>query len=185
MDDDDEILASLIEASAGGDRRAFKRLYDREAQRFYRVAFRAVRQPSAAADIVQEAFLQIWQHAARFDRSRGTARAWLISIVRYRALDALRRLSRDALVYDPIAFDPSSVDIVDEFDPLAALAQRRDGARLRACLEALEQPKRRAILLVFSGLSHSEIAARVTAPLGTVKAWIRRGMVSLKACLEA
>jgi RNA polymerase sigma-70 factor, ECF subfamily len=177
---EDTTLEALLSACASGDHRAFRQLYDRESPRLYGLALRILRQRSAAADAVQEAFLQVWQKAATFDPARGTAKAWLVSIVRFRALDAVHKSSREVL-----SADPGVDEAGEEFDPIAALAARRDGARLRACLEALEEQKRRAIVLAFSeGLSHSEVAERITAPLGTVKAWIRRGMLALKTCLE-
>jgi RNA polymerase sigma-70 factor (ECF subfamily) len=178
---ENDSLETLLGACAGGDPQALRRLYDRESPRLYGLALRILRQPSAAADAVQDTFLQIWQKAAKFDPARGNAEAWLVSIVRYRALDAVRRRSREFL-----SDDPGLGDSVEEFDPVAALSARRDGARLRACLETLEAPRRRAILLAFAdGLSHSEIADRIATPLGTVKAWIRRGMIALKTCLDS
>jgi len=175
------MLETLLGACAAGDQRALRLLYDRESPRLYGLALRILRQPSAAADAVQDAFLQIWQKAATFDPARGNAEAWLVSIVRYRALDAVRRRSREIL-----SDDPGLGDTVEEFDPVDALAARRDGARLRACLQTLEERNRRAILLAFvEGLSHSEVADRIATPLGTVKAWIRRGMITLKGCLES
>ncbi|MEI9983097.1 MAG: sigma-70 family RNA polymerase sigma factor [Aliidongia sp.] len=130
---------------------------------------------------VQDAFLQVWHRAATFDPARGSAKAWLVSIVRYRALDAAQKRSREILTDDP-----GLADGAEDFDPVAALAARRDGNRLHACLETLEERNRRAILLAFvDGLTHSEIAERITTPLGTVKAWIRRGLAALKTCLEA
>jgi RNA polymerase sigma-70 factor (ECF subfamily) len=179
--EEDDTLEALLGACAIGDRRAFRRLYDQESPQLFGLALRILRQQSAAADAVQDAFLQIWQKAATFDPKRGSAKAWLASIVRYRALDSVKRYSKETL-YDT----PPEPEATEDFDPLSALEARRNGARLHACLEALEEPKRRAILLAFSeGLSHSEVAERVVAPLGTVKAWIRRGMLALKTCLDS
>jgi RNA polymerase sigma-70 factor (ECF subfamily) len=177
---DQATAEELIVACAKGDRKAFKSLYDHESPRLFGLALRIVRQHSAAADAVQDAFLQIWLKAAMFDPARGSARAWMAGIVRYRALDTVKRNTREMLCHEPL-----HPEIAEDFDPLAALAAHHDSARLHACLQALEEPKRRAILLAFTdGLSHSEVAERITAPLGTVKAWIRRGMISLKACVE-
>ena len=174
-------LEVLLGACAQGDQRALKLLYDREAPRLYGLALRILRQQAAAADAVQDAFLQIWQKAATFDPVRGNAEAWLVSIVRYRALDTVRRRSKEVL-----SDDPRLGDTVEHFDPVSALDASRDGARLRRCLEELEEKNRRAIVLAFvDGLSHSEVAERIATPLGTVKAWIRRGMIALKGCLEA
>jgi len=179
--DEDDRLDALLVACAAGDRRAFRRLYDQESARHYGLALRILHQHSAAADALQDAFLQIWQKASTFDPARGSARAWLASIVRYRALDAAQRHRREVLTDDP-----TPADAAEEFDPIAALAAQRDGHRLQACLGGLEDRSRHAIVLAFvDGLTHSEIAARITKPLGTVKAWIRRGLAALRSCLEA
>ncbi len=179
--DEDDRLDALLVACAAGDRRAFRRLYDQESAKLHGLALRILRQPSAAADVVQDAFLQIWQKAASFDPARGSARAWLASIVRYRALDSARRYAREVLTDDP-----ALADGIEEFDPVAALAALREGDRLQLCLGGLEDRSRHAIVLAFvDGLTHTEIAARITTPLGTVKAWIRRGLATLRSCLEA
>src|ERR1700753_620266 len=99
--DEDDRLDALIVACAAGAGRAFRRLYDQESAKLYGLALRILRQPSAAADAVQDAFIQIWQKAGTFDPARGSARAWLASIVRYRALDAAQRHAREILTDDP------------------------------------------------------------------------------------
>jgi RNA polymerase sigma-70 factor (ECF subfamily) len=179
--DEDDRLDTLLVACAAGDRRAFRRLYDEDSARLYGLALRILRQPSAAADALQDAFLQIWQKASSFDPARGSAKAWLASIVRYRALDTAQRRAREVLTDDPALADEA-----EEFDPVAALSARRDGDRLHTCLGGLEDRSRQAIVLAFvDGLTHTEIATRITTPLGTVKAWIRRGLAALRSCLEA
>src|ERR1700733_8299336 len=97
---EDDSLDALLVACAAGDQRAFRQLYDQEASRLHGLALRILRQPSAAADAVQDAFLQVWQRAATFDPARGSAKAWLVSIVRYRALDAAQQRSREILSDD-------------------------------------------------------------------------------------
>src|ERR1700722_6970069 len=93
--------ASLIEAVGRGSRVALKRLYDLESGRLYGVALRIVRRPEVAADVLQEAFIQIWQNAKSFSPERGAGGAWMTGIVRFRALDAVRRLGREVLSDDP------------------------------------------------------------------------------------
>ena len=172
-------LAALLGRVAAGDRAAFRRLYDAEAPRLYAVALRITRQGPLAADAVHDALLQVWRHAGSFDAARGNPAAWLLSLVRYRALDIARRRGREVSDEDlpePVDADP---------DPLARLAANRDAAALRACLAQLEQERRRLVLLAFvDGLSHSEVAERLSLPLGTVKSWIRRSLQSLRLCLE-
>ncbi len=86
-------LAALIRRAAQGDRAAFRRIYETRANRLYAVALRITRQSALAADAMQEAFLQLWQNAGQFDAARGHAEAWLLSLVRYRALDLIRAMA--------------------------------------------------------------------------------------------
>src|SRR5271155_1251570 len=151
--EEDDTLEALLGACAIGDRRAFRQLYDQESPQLFGLALRILRQQSAAADAVQDAFLQIWQKASTFDPARGSAKAWLASIVRYRALDTAQRRAREVLTDDPALADEA-----EEFDPVAALSAGRDGDRLHACLGGLEDRSRQAIVLAFvDGLTHTEI----------------------------
>lgn len=173
-------LETLLGRCAEGDKLAFRKLYDLASPRLYAVALRITRQPSLAADAVHDAFLQVWQRAGRFDISRGNAKSWLISLARYRALDLIRRTGREVLGGE----QPERID--EEPDQLERLTARREGAALHRCLETLELDKRQLVMLAFlDGLTHAELAARIHAPLGTVKSWIRRGLQDLRRCLEA
>ena len=172
-------LASLIRRVAAGDRGAFRRIYDLQAPRLHAIALRITRQAPLAADATHDAFLQVWRNAGRFDAARGNPEAWLVSLVRYRALDIARRRGREV----PDEDMPEQVD--EGPDPLAQLASSRDAAALHACLGQLEGERRRLLALAFvEGLSHSELAERLQIPLGTVKSWIRRSLQSLRLCLE-
>ncbi len=172
-------LSQLLERCGSGDRMAFRLLYEAEAARLHGLALRITRQPSLAADAVHDALLQVWQRAARFDPQRGSAEAWLTGLVRYRAIDLVRRRARET----------TGLEMPDEADtapgPLERLMSSAAGQALHHCLSLLDEPQRRVILLAFTdGLSHAELAERLGAPLGTVKSWIRRGLLALKACLE-
>ena len=92
---------ALLHRCAGGDRVAFRLLYERWGNRLYGIALRITRQAALAADATQDAFVQIWQQAHRFDPERGGPEAWLVGIVRYRALDIVRRRSREVPGYEP------------------------------------------------------------------------------------
>jgi len=176
-----DTLADLLHRTAAGDRAAFRRLYDLQAPRLYAVALRVTRQAPLAADAVHDAFLQVWRNSGRFEAKRGSPEAWLLSLVRYRALDIARRRGRE-MAQDDLDL-PEPVDA--EPDPLERLAGNRDAAALHACLGQLEADRRRLLLLAFvDGLSHSEVAERLGMPLGTVKSWIRRSLQSLRLCLD-
>jgi RNA polymerase sigma-70 factor (ECF subfamily) len=172
--------ATLIEAVGRGSRAALKRLYELESRRLYGIALRIVRRPEIAADVLQEAFIQVWQNARSFSAERGAGAAWLTGIVRFRALDAVRKLRREILTDDPTlgdeAFEP---DVIERIDAKA------EAGALRRCLGLLDENQRRCVMLAFiDGYSHPEIAQRLSAPLGSVKSWVRRGLLALRRCLE-
>lgn len=159
---------------------AFRLLYEHWGGRLYGIALRITRQATLAADATQDAFVQIWQQAHRFDPERGGPEAWLVGIVRYRALDIVRRRSREVPGYQPS-------DIEDESpDALARLVSTAEGAALHRCLGELEEARRRLLMMAFvEGLSHSELAERLRVPLGTVKSGIRRSLIALRGCLAS
>ena len=172
-------LQALILRCAQGDLPAFRNLYAAQAARLHGLALRITREPGLAADAVQDTFLQVWRRAEQFDRERGSAEAWLAGLVRYRAIDIVRRRSRERVgmvVDDQPSTDP---------DALAELTATAEGAALRSCMDQLP-PDRRALLVqaFVDGLTHSELAQKSGQPLGTVKARIRRALMSLKQCLE-
>lgn len=179
-DDPFDYEAALL-ACARGDRAALRDIYDREASRLLGVAARILRRRDLADEVLHDAFMQIWQKAGSFDPARGSGRTWIYSVVRHRAINALRRSGRETGADDSVF-----ADIADPAEgPLDALSRLRDAAALRKCLDQLDDAKRGAILLAYvDGYSHSQIAARLAVPLGTIKAWIRRGLIALKGCLS-
>ncbi|HTU56741.1 MAG TPA: sigma-70 family RNA polymerase sigma factor [Acetobacteraceae bacterium] len=171
-------LAGLLGRIAAGDQAAFRKLYELVSPLLYAVALRITGERALAADALQEAFIQVLNRSSRFDPARGSAEAWLVSLVRYRALDIVRGRRREVL-----GFEPEDAAL-DEPDALARLSADEDGAALRTCLEALEADRRRLIELAFlDGFSQAELAQRLGMPLGTVKSSIRRGLLKLRECL--
>lgn len=175
---------AALAACARGDRAALRSLYEREGRYLLGVALRIVRDRATAEDVLHDAFMNIWTRAASFDASRGAGRGWMVGIVRHRALDVLRAGSRT------VSADEDDLDALQANDPPAApdmveaFALRADLGRLDDCLARLDTPKRNCVLYAYlDGCSHSEIAERLGAPLGSVKAWIRRGLASLRECL--
>ena len=172
-------LADHLSAVAAGDRPALRALYDAQSRRMFGIAMAILRDREAAADAVHDSFLRIASRAGQFDPSRGEASAWLATIARHAALDTARARGREVLSDDP-ALGDTAVDA----DALDRLSAAQDGDRLHRCLQELEAKNRQGILLAFvHGLSHAQIAARLEMPLGTVKAWIRRGLLRLRTCL--
>ena len=172
-------------ACAQGDRQALARIYHREGRYLLGVALRIVRQRQYAEDVLHDAFVSIWQRAMTFDATRGAARGWIYSVVRHAALNWVRSNARDVQV------DDEATTALQDDMALAAHAERTDAGevrvtlgRLDTCLEQLEGGRRECIVLAYvDGCSHGEIAARTGNPLGTVKAWIQRGMRSLRECM--
>jgi RNA polymerase sigma-70 factor (ECF subfamily) len=163
-----------------GDRAGLRIIYDAEGARMVGVAMRIVRRQALAEEAVHDAFVQIWERAASFDPSRGQARSWLYAVVRHRALNILRGEARTDLVDD---FEPMGLASPED-DPEAVVARLSDAGALRRCLEGLEPARRRLIVLAYvHGLSHGELAGRLGMPLGTVKSWMRRSLLSLRECL--
>jgi RNA polymerase sigma-70 factor (ECF subfamily) len=178
MDTETELTDLLLKV-AKGDRAALRAIYVRQSTRLFGVAMAILRDRTAAADVLQDAFLKLWERARQFDPARGNAEAWIAAIVRYAALDVARVRGRELPTDDPhlgeAAIDPDALD---------ALLASEAGKRLRDCLARLDSRNRQGIVLAFvHGLSHPEVAARLDQPLGTVKSWIRRGLLSLRECL--
>jgi RNA polymerase sigma-70 factor, ECF subfamily len=171
---------ALLRRCAAGDRAAFRALYERWGGRLHGIALRITRQSSLAADATHDAFVQVWQQAHRFDPERGSAEAFLVSLVRYRALDIVRRQGREVAGYQP----PEQED--ESPDALSRLVGTSEGAALQRCLSQLEPERRKLVLMAFvEGLSHGDLAARQNLPLGTVKSWIRRSLLALRECLAS
>lgn len=170
---------AALEACARGERFALNALYQREARWLLGVAQRIVGDRDHAHDVLQDAFLQIWQRAASYQRSLGSARGWIYTVVRHRALDLARRSGREISVGDDLEAlaDARQVTQVGHTGP--------DTTALDRCLDALDERKRECIVCAFvEGYTHEQIATRLSTPVGTVKSWIRRGLLALKECLS-
>lgn len=157
---------------ASGEAEAFRSLYDSSASRMFAIALKLLRDPVAAEDAVQEGYLRIWRNAGRYDPARGAPLAWMGVIVRNAALDLLRarRPVEELEAADTLEFATVQVEPPD--------------ARLGHCLRKLPAEQARAVTTMYSlGMSHSELAEHLSAPLGTVKSWVRRGTENLKRCM--
>ena len=172
---------AALEACARGERFALRALYDAESQRLLGVVLRIVRNRETAQDILQEAFLLIWQRAASYRRSLGTGRGWIYTVVRHRALDEARRTVREVPVGDDLEVIADAAGLHTEaLSPDHGAADRLDG-----CLEHLEEKRRECQDAAFvEGWTHEQIARRVDTPVGTVKSWIRRSLLALKECMS-
>src|SRR4051812_21585357 len=172
----DEELMQLVRR---GDARAFEVIYERHSGAAFSLAYRMVGRRSAAEDVVQEAFLALWRANARYDRARGSVRTWILGIVHNRAIDALRR----SMVHDRRrASDEGIEERFEARERTDAEVARRDEAReVRTALDTLPADQLRVIeLAYFGGFTHSEIAAMLEEPLGTVKGRMRLGLAKMR-----
>lgn len=170
-----------LQACANGDRSSLKALYQEEAGRLIAVAQRIVRRRELAEEVVQEAFLQIWRKAASYNPELGSARAWIYTIVRNRALNVIRDGAREDLI------DAGGLELLSDAQvvPVDVVSQLSRESRLRRCLEGLDTQKRESVVLSYvSGFSHGEIAGRLGVPIGTAKSWVRRGLLALRECMS-
>jgi RNA polymerase sigma-70 factor, ECF subfamily len=174
--------AEALALCAKGDRAALKALFEAEAGRLIGVAERILRRRDLAEEVVQDSFIVIWRNAGQYAPDRGSARGWVYAIVRNRALNMLRDGRREELT-DDAALDGlrDEAGLANADGAVMALDRQ---SRLRSCLEALDETKRRSVLMAYiSGYTHGEIAGRLGVPLGTAKAWVRRGLVALRECM--
>lgn len=177
----DDRIGDLLGRIAARDRRAFETLYGTAAGRVLAIVLRLVRDRASAEDILQNVFVKVWNRSDRFDARRGDGMAWLATMARNEGIDWLRKQRREA----PSPHDPDELTDGKASPPVAAdRAAHRDA--LTECMTELPEVQRSCIRLAFmEGLTHGDLAARLAAPLGTVKARIRRGMARLKRCLES
>jgi RNA polymerase sigma-70 factor (ECF subfamily) len=176
--------AALVRRLLQRDVSAFEELYDRHSRIVFALVFRILQQASTSEEAVQDVFLQLWRNAAQYDESRGPFVPWLLTLARNRALDQLRlRSERQRRREDQTEELPPVVTIPD-FE--SSLDEQRRAKRVRELMNSLNPQQKRAIeLAYFEGLSHSEIANTLKEPLGTVKSWIRNGLLRLREGLQA
>ena len=179
----------LIERLVAGDERALATLYDRFGGLAYSLACSIVHDPADAEEVVADAFAQIWRSSSSFDAARGNVLAWITTIVRTRALDFLRATHRRSRMLDKAAAaseDTSSPGLSSGPEPADRGVEQAEAAVLvRQSLADLPAPQRTVLeLAYFSGLSQSEIAERLSEPLGTVKTRMRAGMEKLRQALR-
>jgi RNA polymerase sigma-70 factor (ECF subfamily) len=188
MPQGDERLSdsALMEQLVRKDQWALEKLYDRYARPVFSLVLRITRQAATAEEVVQDVFLKLWRNAHRYQAQRGPLEPWLFTLARNRALDLLRmkqekqRRREDAIEENaPLPFTVAAPN------PEAQVDRQRRADKVRALMATLPEKQRRSIeLAFFDGMTHSEIAAALSEPLGTVKSWIRGGLLRLREALE-
>jgi RNA polymerase sigma-70 factor (ECF subfamily) len=178
----EESQAQLLNRVAARDMQALADFYDQTAAPLFSVAVRILGDPNEAEEVVQDVFVQIWDKAASFNATLGSAIHWALSITRHRSIDRLRARQRRARVLDELQ-NTAPVD----FPPAASPSQvdTDEAALIRTALDRLPSDQKQAILMAFfEGKTHLEIAEALHEPLGTIKARIRRGMLKLRDGLQ-
>jgi RNA polymerase sigma-70 factor (ECF subfamily) len=176
-----EELARLLQATARGDRQAFARLYELTAPKLLGAGIHMLKRRELAEDVLQDLFVKLWYRASDYQAERGGVLTWLYSIQRYLALDKLRAQRPTEALDEEL----SNTLPFDGLDPSMMAMSNDMAARVHQCLDTLTDVQRRSVTLAFfEGLTHTELTEKLQMPLGTVKSWIRRGLMSLQKCLE-
>ena len=172
--------AAMLAAVAGGDLDEFERLYDDLAPLVFGVARRVVRDPSRAEEVTQEVFTEVWRQAARFDASRGSIRAWVLTIAHRRAVDTVRSSEASRVREEHVARrEPMEVAGPEE---RVVTASEHEG--VRRCLDSLTPLQSQAVRLAYyQGFTYREVAEMLGRPLPTVKTRMRDGLIRLRDCL--
>ncbi len=169
---------ALITAITRRQQEALGQLYERYQAVVYHLALKILNNRESAEEVVYDVFWQVWREAERYDAQRGSVSAWLVTVARSRAIDALRARKGNPATEDDIAERPVATDPVEDPEEQTSLAQR--ASLVRAALDSLPADQRAALeLSFFNGLSHVEIAEQLREPLGTVKTRIRSAMLKL------
>lgn len=176
-------LETLLARVALGDAQAFERLYHATSAKLFGVCLRLLPERSDAEDVLQEAYAAIWRKAVQYDAAIASPISWLAMIAHNKAIDRLRSdgIARNVV---PIEY---AADVSDGHPTAPQLAEHAgDARRLDQCLQQLEARRRTLIRTAFfDGATYEELARRTDTPIGTVKSWIRRGLLQLRTCLEA
>jgi RNA polymerase sigma-70 factor, ECF subfamily len=173
-------LVGLLRAVANRDQAAFEELYAATRAKLYGVVLRILRRADLADEVMQEAYLKIWNSAGQFDPALGSPITWMVAIARNRAIDVARR-KRDVSVEEV----PEVLELAaDVADPLAGRERSEELRRLLDCLGRLDPDQCQLMLLAYyNGLSREQLAARSGRPVNTIKTWLRRSILAVRECL--
>lgn len=179
-------LAQLLSRVALGDRAAFEQVYKRTCAHLLGVAVRVLHNTDRAEEVLQESFMSVWHNAASYNASVAQPMTWLINITRNKAIDALRSGKTESSHTQ--ALDEAALQVAGDslLEPQQWLDRSLTHAHIGACMNSLSAAQRQALALAYyRGLAHPEIAEALAVPLGTAKAWVRRGLDKFKNCLLA
>lgn len=181
---DSDLLIRLLAATAGGDQRAFRQLYEVSSPHLFGLLIRMLKRRDWAEEALQDCFLKVWQKAETYAPEKGTPLTWLMTVARYRALDLLRMKRPEVEMPEEGEEAPMTFAAGDGVNPEVRAVESEGIGRLSECMEGLQDEQRRSVLLAYyEGYTHQEMAEVLKAPLGTVKSWVRRGLQRLRECL--
>jgi RNA polymerase sigma-70 factor (ECF subfamily) len=181
-----EDLPYLLSRIALRDQMAFERLYHATCTHLLGVAFRILSDRDHAEEVLQEAFMNVWHNAGSYNASLATPMTWLINIVRNKAIDALRSGKTERACTVELGEEALHVAADAALEPQRWLEDSLAKKKIDACMGELSALQRQALALAYyRGMVHSHIAEAMNVPLGTAKAWVRRGLDKLKSCLAA
>ena len=170
----------LLAAVAKGDAVAFERLYGATCAKLYGVVLRILRRHDLAADVMEEAYLQVWLEAGEFDPTHSTPLAWMVAIARRLAIDAARKPQ-------PVTSD-SEPEIIDEDEGPGSVPRHEltDDLRLLSCIGRLEPDRQRMLLLAYYGaFSRDQLSAKLDMPVDLLRASLRRSLIEIEQCLKS
>jgi RNA polymerase sigma-70 factor, ECF subfamily len=180
-------LAAALGRVGLQDQAALRQVYEMTSSHLFGVAIRILGRADWAEDVLQDAFVSVWRHAGTYRASTSQPMTWLISIVRNKALDVVRSAAVRHETEMPMNEEGEQREIADDGPgALELLTQATETMAIRECMESLDASHRQCLALAYyEGMSHSQMAEHLRAPLGSVKAWVRRGLDRLRQCMEA
>lgn len=173
-------LVWLLASVAKGDQAAFLRVYEATHGKLYGVVLRILRRQDLAEEVLQEAYVKIWNNAGQFNPGLASPITWMVSIARNRAIDIVRKRSEASIEDEPAALEVAS----DTPEPLARREMTEELKRVLECVGRLEPDRQRLVLLAYyNGWSREQLADKFETPLSTVKTWLRRSLIEIRECL--
>jgi RNA polymerase sigma-70 factor, ECF subfamily len=173
-------LVELLAAVAKGDAAAFEQLYAATRAKLYGVLLRILGRPELADEVMQEAYLKVWKMAVKFDPTIASPITWMVAIARNRAIDIVRKKGELSIEDEPDALNVAA----ETPPPLARREMTEELKKLLACLGKLDPEKQRIVLLAYySGWSRDQLAKKLDIPVNTIKTWLRRSLLEIRACM--